>query len=149
MPKAQDLFDFASQKAMDVTVGRKTIAENNGTKSSLVGARKKKVKAAASSNVGREYTAGDIEVLEGLEPVRRRPGMYVGGTDSHALHHLLAEVLDNSMDEAIAGYASRIELSLHLDGSASVSDNGRGIPVDRHPKFKNKSARDILQILCF
>jgi topoisomerase-4 subunit B len=90
------------------------------------------------------YSAKDIEVLEGLEPVRRRPGMYIGGTDEAALHHLAAEVLDNSMDEAVAGHASRIDVSLHADGSLTVSDNGRGIPVDPHPKFKDKSALEII-----
>ena len=92
------------------------------------------------------YTATDIEVLEGLEPVRKRPGMYIGGTDERALHHLVAEVLDNSMDEAVAGHASRIELELHADHSVSITDNGRGIPVDPHPKFPGKSALEV--ILC-
>ena len=91
-----------------------------------------------------DYSAKDIEVLEGLEPVRLRPGMYVGGTDERALHHLVSEVLDNSMDEAVAGHASRIEIQMHSDGSVSVSDNGRGIPVDPHPKFKDKSALEII-----
>ena len=90
------------------------------------------------------YSAKDIEVLEGLEPVRRRPGMYIGGTDEPALHHLVAEVLDNAMDEAVAVHASRIEVELHQDGSVTVSDNGRGIPVDPHPKFKNKSALEVI-----
>ena len=90
------------------------------------------------------YTAHDIEILEGLEPVRRRPGMFIGGTDQRALHHLLAELLDNAMDEAIAGHASRIEVALHDDGSASVKDNGRGIPVDPHPKYKNVSALEVI-----
>src|SRR5215813_11136058 len=90
------------------------------------------------------YSAKDIEVLEGLEPVRRRPGMYIGGTDERALHHLVAEVLDNAMDEAVAGHASRIELELGADGSVTVRDNGRGIPVDPHPKFKDKSALEII-----
>ena len=90
------------------------------------------------------YSAADIEVLEGLEPVRRRPGMYIGGTDSTALHHLFAEVIDNSMDEAIAGHASRIEVHLSEDGALSVTDNGRGIPVDPHPKFPDKSALEII-----
>ena len=79
-----------------------------------------------------------------MEPVRRRPGMYIGGTDEKAMHHLLAEVLDNSMDEAVAGHASRIEIELAVDGSASIKDNGRGIPVDPHPKFKNKSALEVI-----
>ena len=91
-----------------------------------------------------DYSAKDIEVLEGLEPVRLRPGMYVGGTDERALHHLVSEVLDNSMDEAVAGHASRIEIQMHGDGSVSVTDNGRGIPVDPHPKFKDKSALEII-----
>jgi topoisomerase IV subunit B len=90
------------------------------------------------------YTAADIEVLEGLEPVRRRPGMYIGGTDEKALHHLFAEVIDNSMDEAVAGHASRIEVEYHADGYLSVTDNGRGIPIDPHPKFKNKSALEVI-----
>jgi topoisomerase-4 subunit B len=90
------------------------------------------------------YTAKDIEVLEGLEPVRRRPGMYVGGTDERALHHLFAEVLDNSMDEAVAGHADRIEVELFADGTLSVTDNGRGIPIDPHPKFPKKSALEVI-----
>src|SRR5579875_1067713 len=93
---------------------------------------------------GSGYSAKDIEVLEGLEPVRRRPGMYIGGTDERALHHLVAEVLDNAMDEAVAGHASRIELELHADGSVVVRDNGRGIPVDPHPKFPKTSALEVI-----
>ncbi|MXU65808.1 DNA topoisomerase IV subunit B [Oceanomicrobium pacificus] len=92
------------------------------------------------------YDASSIEVLEGLEPVRKRPGMYIGGTDERALHHLVAEVLDNSMDEAVAGHATRIEVELHGDFSISISDNGRGIPIDPHPKFPDKSALEV--ILC-
>ncbi len=90
------------------------------------------------------YTAADIEVLEGLEPVRRRPGMYVGGNDENALHHLVAELLDNAMDEAVAGHASWIELSLAADGRVTVRDNGRGIPVEPHPKFPGKSALEVI-----
>jgi topoisomerase IV subunit B len=90
------------------------------------------------------YTARDIEVLEGLEPVRRRPGMYIGGTDEKALHHLFAEVIDNSMDEALAGHASFIEVELGADGFLTVTDNGRGIPVDPHPKFPKKSALEVI-----
>src|ERR1700761_4189967 len=93
---------------------------------------------------GSGYSAKDIEVLQGLEPVRRRPGMYIGGTDERALHHLVAEVLDNAMDEAVAGHASRIELELHGDGSVLVRDNGRGIPVDPHPKFPKTSALEVI-----
>jgi topoisomerase-4 subunit B len=91
-----------------------------------------------------EYTAADIEVLEGLEPVRRRPGMYIGGTDERALHHLAAEILDNAMDEVVAGHATRIEIEFREDGYFSVHDNGRGIPVDPHPKFKNISALEVI-----
>ncbi|MFC0812855.1 DNA topoisomerase IV subunit B [Paracoccus panacisoli] len=92
------------------------------------------------------YSAASIEVLEGLEPVRKRPGMYIGGTDERALHHLVAEILDNAMDEAVAGHASRIEVELLADHSVVVRDNGRGIPVDPHPKFPGKSALEV--ILC-
>jgi topoisomerase-4 subunit B len=92
----------------------------------------------------RGYTAKDIEVLEGLEPVRKRPGMYIGGTDERALHHLAAEVLDNAMDEAVSGHADRIEVTLADDGTLTVTDNGRGIPVDPHPKFKTKSALEVI-----
>ncbi|TDT77294.1 DNA topoisomerase IV subunit B [Litoreibacter halocynthiae] len=93
-----------------------------------------------------DYNASSIEVLEGLEPVRKRPGMYIGGTDERALHHLVAEVLDNSMDEAVAGHANRIEVTLNADYSVTISDNGRGIPIDPHPKFPDKSALEV--ILC-
>ena len=90
------------------------------------------------------YNAIDIDVLEGLEPVRRNPGMYVGGRDLRALHHLAAEVIDNAMDEVVAGHANRISLSLEADGSLKIDDNGRGIPVDAHPKFPNKSALEVV-----
>ena len=90
------------------------------------------------------YSAADIEVLEGLEPVRRRPGMYIGGTDETALHHLAAEILDNAMDEAVAGHASFIEMTLAPDNVLTVRDNGRGIPVGLHPKFKNLSALEVI-----
>ena len=93
---------------------------------------------------GDGYSAADIEVLEGLEPVRRRPGMYIGGTDDKALHHLFAEVIDNSMDEAVAGHATFIEVELSADGFLTVTDNGRGIPVDPHPKFRDKSALEVI-----
>ena len=90
------------------------------------------------------YNASQIEVLEGLEPVRRRPGMYIGGTDERALHHLAAEVLDNSMDEAVAGHATRIEITLDAGNRLIITDNGRGIPVDPHPKFPGKSALEVI-----
>ena len=90
------------------------------------------------------YDAADIEVLEGLEPVRMRPGMYIGGTDERALHHLVGEILDNSMDEAVAGHADRIEIHLHEGNGITISDNGRGIPVNNHPKFPKKSALEVI-----
>ncbi|MEI9989376.1 MAG: DNA topoisomerase IV subunit B [Rhizomicrobium sp.] len=93
---------------------------------------------------GKSYTAKDIEVLEGLEPVRRRPGMYIGGTDERALHHLAAEILDNAMDEAVAGFANRIEVELDAGDVLTIRDNGRGIPTDPHPKFKSKSALEVI-----
>ncbi len=99
--------------------------------------------APAGSDSG-GYDASAIEVLEGLEPVRRRPGMYIGGTDEKALHHLFAEVIDNSMDEAVAGHANFIEVSLDADGFLTVTDNGRGIPVENHPKFPNKSTLEVV-----
>ncbi|MXP42807.1 DNA topoisomerase IV subunit B [Altererythrobacter soli] len=93
---------------------------------------------------GGDYDASSIEVLEGLEPVRRRPGMYIGGTDERALHHLAAEVLDNAMDEAVAGHANRIEVTLEEGNRLTISDNGRGIPVDEHPKFPGKSSLEVI-----
>jgi topoisomerase IV subunit B len=99
---------------------------------------------STASAAGKAYTAKDIEVLEGLEPVRRRPGMYIGGTDVHAMHHLAAEILDNAMDEAVAGHASRIEMELKPGNVLAIRDNGRGIPVDPHPKFKTKSALEVI-----
>jgi topoisomerase IV subunit B len=100
--------------------------------------------AARGSSAESGYTAKHIEVLEGLEPVRRRPGMYIGGTDEKALHHLFAEVIDNAMDEALAGHADWIEVEMEANGFVSVTDNGRGIPVDPHPKFKSKSALEVI-----
>ena len=99
--------------------------------------------AAAASG----YSAKDIEVLEGLEPVRKRPGMYIGGTDERALHHLFAEVLDNAMDEAVAGHAKIIEVSLDADGALTVKDDGRGMPVDPHPKYPGKSALEVIMTM--
>ena len=90
------------------------------------------------------YTARDIEVLEGLEPVRKRPGMYIGGTDERAMHHLVAEVLDNAMDEAVAGHADTIHVEVLAGNKVTIRDNGRGMPVDPHPKFKNKSALEVI-----
>ncbi|MCH4892190.1 DNA topoisomerase IV subunit B [Sphingomonas sp. SFZ2018-12] len=99
---------------------------------------------ATSTPAGTSYDASSIEVLEGLEPVRRRPGMYIGGTDERALHHLAAEVLDNAMDEAVAGHATRIEVALDAGNRLTIVDNGRGIPVDPHPRFPDKSALEVI-----
>jgi topoisomerase IV subunit B len=104
----------------------------------------KAARASRGSGDDSGYSAKHIEVLEGLEPVRRRPGMYIGGTDEKALHHLFAEVIDNAMDEALAGHATFIDVELEADGFITVTDNGRGIPVDPHPKFKNKSALEVI-----
>jgi len=98
----------------------------------------------AAAGKDSSYTARDIEVLEGLEPVRKRPGMYIGGTDERAMHHLVAEVLDNAMDEAVAGHADTIHLELLAGNKVLIRDNGRGMPVDPHPKFKNKSALEVI-----
>jgi topoisomerase IV subunit B len=111
-----------------------------------------KAKAAKPAKAGKSakgkkdssYGAQHIEVLEGLEPVRRRPGMYVGGTDERALHHLFSEVIDNSMDEAVAGHATLIEVDMADDGFITITDNGRGIPVEKHPKFRDKSALEVI-----
>src|SRR5438270_1852754 len=126
----------------------KALAKNKAT-NDLFGASEPKGQAALkvasrSSSAEAGYTARDIEVLEGLEPVRRRPGMYIGGTDEKALHHLFAEVIDNSMDEALAGHATFIEVELTADGFLTVTDNGRGVPVDPHPKFPKKSALEVI-----
>jgi topoisomerase-4 subunit B len=99
---------------------------------------------SSGSAVSTDYDASSIEVLEGLEPVRRRPGMYIGGTDERALHHLAAEVLDNSMDEAVAGHANRIEVELEPGNRLTITDNGRGIPIDQHPKYPGKSALEVI-----
>jgi len=116
-----------------------------GTREARRGSARRAVAAAGRAAGGDSgYTAKHIEVLEGLEPVRRRPGMYIGGTDEKALHHLFAEVIDNAMDEALSGHADWIEVDMEADGFISVTDNGRGIPVDPHPKFKNKSALEVI-----
>ncbi len=107
-------------------------------------AKRKSASIDPAKGSGNDYSAADIEVLEGLEPVRRRPGMYIGGTDAKALHHLFAEVIDNSMDEAVAGHATFIDVELDADGYLCVTDNGRGIPVDPHPKFKDRSALEVI-----
>ncbi len=101
-------------------------------------------KKEKTNNTANSYDAADIEVLEGLEPVRKRPGMYIGGTDENALHHLVGEILDNSMDEAVAGHADRIEIHLHTNNGITITDNGRGIPVNEHPKFPGMSALEVI-----
>ncbi len=131
MSKVQDL--FAHLEAETQPAGKPAVSKPAARK-----------KAAAPAPVEAGYSAADIEVLEGLEPVRRRPGMYIGGTDETALHHLFAEVIDNSMDEAVAGYATFIEVEYDEHGYLSITDNGRGIPVDPHPKFKDKSALEVI-----
>jgi topoisomerase-4 subunit B len=103
--------------------------------------------SSAAPSSSDNYDASTIEVLEGLEPVRRRPGMYIGGTDERALHHLAAEVIDNSMDEAVAGFATRIEVELGRGNRLTVIDNGRGMPVDSHPKYPGKSALEVIMTM--
>src|SRR5439155_10775071 len=98
----------------------------------------------AGKRSGASYGAKDITVLEGLEAVRKRPGMYIGSTGLTGLHHLVREVVDNSVDEAMAGYCTRIDVTILPDGACRVTDNGRGIPVDRHPRFKTKTAAEIV-----
>src|SRR3954451_13530850 len=130
MAKGGDLFGAAARKAMGgPPATRGAPARLNGT----------------PGEGG--YTAASIEVLEGLEPVRRRPGMYIGGTDEAALHHLFAEVIDNAMDEAVAGHATFIEVHVENGGYISVPDNGRGIPVAPHPKFPKKSALEVIMTM--
>jgi topoisomerase IV subunit B len=128
-PNAPDLFASLPEQRSAATRGRSARAGRASARG-----------AAAESG----YTARHIEVLEGLEPVRRRPGMYIGGTDEKALHHLFAEVIDNAMDEALAGHADWIEVEMGADGFVTVTDNGRGIPVDPHPKFPKKSALEVI-----
>jgi topoisomerase IV subunit B len=137
---------FKALKAMAIKT-RDLFTGSGRRPSASASASNSRSKAAASTRPsGPEagYTAHHIEVLEGLEPVRRRPGMYIGGTDEKALHHLFAEVIDNAMDEALAGHASFIEVELGADGYLTVTDNGRGIPVDPHPKFPKKSALEVI-----
>ncbi|MEP3275066.1 MAG: DNA topoisomerase IV subunit B [Stappiaceae bacterium] len=146
MTGSDDLFATAEASGgLPVSRSESAPAKNkpNG-RSKLVSATAQKKLANINGPSEANYTAADIEVLEGLEPVRRRPGMYIGGTDEKALHHLFAEVIDNSMDEAVAGHATWIDVEVSADGFLTVSDNGRGIPVDPHPKFKNKSALEVI-----
>ena len=134
--KSADLFDDAPEAAQQPA--------NKTAKKAAPKKAKTQAKPDATKPEGKGYSAADIEVLEGLEPVRRRPGMYIGGTDGRAMHHLFAEVIDNSMDEAVAGHAGFIEVDMQAGNRLSVRDNGRGIPVDPHPKFKDKSALEVI-----
>ena len=134
--KSADLFDDAPEAAQQPA--------NKTAKKAEPKKAKTQAKPDATKPEGKGYSAADIEVLEGLEPVRRRPGMYIGGTDGRAMHHLFAEVIDNSMDEAVAGHAGFIEVDMQAGNRLSVRDNGRGIPVDPHPKFKDKSALEVI-----
>src|SRR5215210_9108383 len=139
MANRGDLFGGAAARKADA----KTHGKSAGAKAAPArGASSLAASKAAPPEAS--YDASTIEVLEGLEPVRRRPGMYIGGTDEKALHHLFAEVIDNSMDEAVAGHATYIEVELEEGGWLSVTDNGRGIPVDPHPKFPKKSALEVI-----
>ncbi|MDH6229510.1 topoisomerase-4 subunit B [Mesorhizobium soli] len=127
--------------------GKQPSAPTSRPADPLVPATAKRAPQQQPKDGSESYSAADIEVLEGLEPVRRRPGMYIGGTDEKALHHLFAEVIDNSMDEAVAGHATFIDVELGADGFLTVTDNGRGIPVDPHPKFKKPALEVILTTL--
>ena len=133
-----------SKRPMRKAAASRDLFAEDAPKKAQAKPSKRQTQGRGASRNGEDYTAADIEVLEGLEPVRRRPGMYIGGTDEKAMHHLFAEVLDNAMDEAVAGHADHIEVSFEDDGFLTVTDNGRGIPVDPHPKFKKKSALEII-----
>jgi topoisomerase-4 subunit B len=124
----------------------KPIAKNSQQRQSSV-KNAAKPTAAQPTPLRADYTAASIEVLEGLEPVRRRPGMYIGGTDETALHHLFAEIIDNAMDEAVAGFATFIEVELENSGFVSITDNGRGIPIGPHPKFPKKSGLEVVMTM--
>ena len=139
-----DLFQQAEVKSQaKKRVRGKMVAKQTTKERKRTAPKKAKAKVRPANGKG-SYSARDIEVLEGLEPIRRRPGMYIGGTDERALHHLAAEILDNSMDEAVAGHASRIDVGLEADNTVVIADNGRGIPIDPHPKFKDKSALEVI-----
>jgi topoisomerase-4 subunit B len=150
MAKPLDLFATSAETA-DVSSARQTArdapARGAARPQPSLAAVKSQPRVQAGSLNESEYDASHIEVLEGLEPVRRRPGMYIGGTDEKALHHLFAEVIDNCMDEAVAGHASFIEVHLDASGTLSVTDNGRGIPVDPHPKYPGKSALEVIMTM--
>ena len=139
-----DLFQQAEVKSQAKKRVRGKMATKQTAKKGKKPAPKRAKSKVKSANGKGSYSARDIEVLEGLEPIRRRPGMYIGGTDERALHHLAAEILDNAMDEAVAGHASRIDVGLEADNTVVIADNGRGSPTDPHPKFKDKSALEVI-----
>jgi topoisomerase IV subunit B len=140
---ARDLFGELEKAARDL-IPAETVRAPVAAKPVLNTIAKPPAKPPAADNNSGNYDASAIEVLEGLEPVRRRPGMYIGGTDDKALHHLFAEIIDNSMDEAVAGHATFIEVEFAADGFLTVTDNGRGIPVEEHPKFPGKSTLEVI-----
>ncbi len=147
MERSDDMMDLFGGGNADTVPSHSDNAKATAKKTKKGADTVSKKPASHPASNGRtkdSYTADDIQVLEGLEPVRHRPGMYIGGTDERALHHLAAEILDNSMDEAVAGHASRIEIELDADYRLTIRDNGRGIPVDPHPKFKDKSALEVI-----
>ncbi|MGL4634695.1 MAG: DNA topoisomerase IV subunit B [Beijerinckiaceae bacterium] len=146
---ARDLFGELEKAARDIIPAVPASQSNPAPAPTAPVAKPVEVKPVASrpppaSASSGNYDASAIEVLEGLEPVRRRPGMYIGGTDDKALHHLFAEIIDNSMDEAVAGHATFIEVDFAADGFLTVTDNGRGIPVEEHPKFPGKSTLEVI-----
>ncbi len=143
MSKVHDLFEQLENELQQPAPRKKDVPKPKIVQSTPATPASPALPTSAAAGEG-DYSAADIEVLEGLEPVRRRPGMYIGGTDEKALHHLFAEVIDNSMDEAVAGHASFIEVEYDAEGYLSITDNGRGIPVDAHPKFKDKSALEVI-----
>ncbi len=146
MADSDDLFRKLDANVRDLKAVARNVAAREGEAVKQAGTARRAV-ANGLSRAEAEYGAADIEVLEGLEPVRRRPGMYVGGTDEKALHHLFAEVIDNCMDEAVAGHATWIEVELAADGTLTVTDNGRGMPVDPHPKFPDRSALEVIMTM--
>lgn len=153
MASKDDLFESLEEGVAELKNVRRAVEKTESAKPDVAeiaepvaaaGGSRRAAPLSPAPSADSDYTAADIEVLEGLEPVRRRPGMYIGGTDEKALHHLFAEVIDNSMDEAVAGHATWIDVDLAADGTLTVTDNGRGIPVDPHPKFKDKSALEVI-----
>ena len=144
MDDRDDLFSQTEKRAPRAARPLDPILQAAARRSAQASAQSGAASSSAARDASEGYSAADIEVLEGLEPVRRRPGMYIGGTDEKALHHLFAEVIDNSMDEAVAGHATFIDVELSADGFLTVTDNGRGIPVDPHPKFPKKSALEVI-----